>query len=464
MAYPEAEDYIRAVQQPERSFLKPGLRTAVFEVHPVFRIPMPASGNAAVVFKARVEGYDTALRFYIREDASSRERYAALGRHFAERRIEDCVAHPTWVDGAISLNDASWPMVRMTWVDGRTLEAYVGHLASTGNTSALASLAAAWRGLVARLQDAEFAHGDLQHGNVLVDTSSSLRLVDFDGSWIGAFSGGPPPHETGHPNYQRTGREWGRWMDTFPGLVIYTALLTLSRRPASWEQLHNGENMLFSAEDFTPPFQTRTWKTVAGVQDAEVEQVAERLKQACTSGWRAGDTLESLLTRPRIEGRQSPTTDEVLPYPGGPVPSYPMDWWQRTGAAAPGPEAVGAAAGRASGAPPAPPARGPMPPPPPKMGPGASDTGGTSPDAPSFARTAPGRTWYSGASGPASRRPPHAPDRPPAGHRPPVVKVLPVFLLVFGLTAVITGSVGAAVVSALIATALMVFLLPRRKT
>ena len=69
-----------------------------------------------------------------------------------------------------------------------------------------------------------------------------LRLVDFDDSWIPAFAGGRPPN----PNYQRIGRTWGRWMDTFPGLVIYTSLLGLSRRPDTWRLLHNGENMLFS--------------------------------------------------------------------------------------------------------------------------------------------------------------------------------------------------------------------------
>ena len=47
-------------------------------------------------------------------------------------------------------------------------------------------------------------------------------------------------------------------MDTFPGLVIYTALLGLSRRPDSWDPLQNGENILFSDDDFAPPFRTPT--------------------------------------------------------------------------------------------------------------------------------------------------------------------------------------------------------------
>src|SRR5262249_50967830 len=158
--YPSAEDYVRAVQHPERVFGPPALRRAVFEVHPLFGIPMPASGNAAVVFKAALDGADTALRFFIREDASSRERYSALGGHFADHGIDDCVAHPTWLDDAISVNGGTWPVVQMSWVDGRTLDAYVGHLAGAGNAGALSCLARTWRARAAPPQSARLGPRD----------------------------------------------------------------------------------------------------------------------------------------------------------------------------------------------------------------------------------------------------------------------------------------------------------------
>src|SRR4051812_33209351 len=325
MAYPNAEEYVRAVQQPEQVFQVTALRRAVFDVHPLFGIPMPASGSAAVVFRARVEGTDSALRFFIREDASSRERYAALGESFREHRMEDCVASAAWVDDAIAVNGSTWPMVQMQWVEGRTLDAYVGYLAATANVEALSQLAGIWRSLVGRLQNADFAHGDLQHGNVLVDSSSSLRLVDFDGSWVPALRDGPPPNETGNPNYQRPGREWGCYMDTFPGLVIYTALLALSRRPESWERLHNGENLLFSRQDFSPPFRTPAWELVAGIGDPEVDHAAQRLIQACASDWRAQDTRAALPGTPPVAG-PPPRPPQQAPARYGP-PARPSPAW-----------------------------------------------------------------------------------------------------------------------------------------
>ena len=99
-------------------------------------------------------------------------------------------------------------------------------LVSGSNTAALTTLAGRWRELVALLQRSEFAHGDLQHGNVMVDQEGRLRLVDFDGVWIPQLSGQSPPSEFGHPNYQHPlHHHWDRWLDTFSALVIYLSLI-----------------------------------------------------------------------------------------------------------------------------------------------------------------------------------------------------------------------------------------------
>jgi hypothetical protein len=486
-AYPNAEDYVRAVQHPERVFGLPVLRRAVFEVHPLFGIPMPASGNAAVVFKAALDGADTALRFFIREDAASRERYSALGRHFADRGIDDCVAHPTWLDGAVSVNGGTWPVVQMSWVDGRTLDAYVGHLAGAANAGALYSLARSWRELVARLQAAEFAHGDLQHGNVLIDTSSTLRLVDFDGSWVAAFRGEPPPNETGHPNYQRTGREWGRWMDTFPGLVVYTALLALARQPEWWAQLHNGENMVFSAEDFDPPFRTRTWQLLHDLRDPEVLLATERLKQACDPAWRASGTLEALLgSRPQVEVLEPRQQATAAPFPGIGVPGGPVRWWEPAAVTASGPpppqqtappQRVAQSQGAQSQTAAAPPVTGSaMPPPPPKTAPAARSQL-TVP----FATSRPTTAWYAQSAPPGvpsssagqqpSPRPGRKRGKPSRRHRSVGSTAVRV-LTIAGLAGVLMGAaaggdagnrLAAAFVTALIAAGFALLVLRRIK-
>jgi Ser/Thr protein kinase RdoA (MazF antagonist) len=72
-------------------------------------------------------------------------------------------------------------MIWMQWVEGRTLDRY---LVQGPDREAIGVLAESWRDPVRRMQTARFAHGDLQHGNVLVDGDGTPRLVDFDCSWI----------------------------------------------------------------------------------------------------------------------------------------------------------------------------------------------------------------------------------------------------------------------------------------
>jgi eukaryotic-like serine/threonine-protein kinase len=384
-AYPDSEDYVRAVQRPDLVMRTAMLRRAVFELHPLYGIPMPASGNSAVVFKARIDGKDQALRFFIREDASSGERYAALGHHVATHSLAHCVAGTSWIDDAIEINGRTWPVIQMDWIDGRTLDSYVGHLVERHDVAALQVLATNWRDHIRRLQTAEFAHGDLQHGNILVDTSSELRLVDLDGSWIPRFHGEPAPSETGHPNYQRTGRTWGRWMDTFPGLVIYTGLLALSRQPGVWRALHNGENIVFAHNDFRPPFSTRAWQLLTAIQNPEVAHAVERLRDCCSPGWNADGSLEDLLGRQRVLVQRTPP----------PVYDNPdIPWWEKTAAARPGGPA--------------------MPPPPPKPVPVAGST-----SRPPFVGAFPTGGWYGQAPAPRGvTGRPGAAKGFPAGPRP----------------------------------------------
>ena len=348
MAYPSAIDYFSAVQHPAHAFRLTSLKTAEFARDPLMQTPIFASGNSAVVFKATVDGNSQALRFFIREDASTRDRYTAFGNYFRDHDLTDCVAASEWLDNAIDINGSTWPVLRMQWVDGRTLDSHVGELVQNDNRKALEELAFEWRRLVARLQAARFAHGDLQHGNVLVEATGSLRLVDFDGSWIAPFEGRQqPPNEQGHPNYQPRNRTWGEWMDTFPGLLVYVSLLALSRNTQPWRDLYDEDNLLFQRADFAPPYQTRAWNQMAGIGDDQVDRMLQLLRQTCADSWKAG-RLEDLLQasgvgitdwvweleRKRSGRRQPATTPEPVTQPEGTrTLSHPRSsgdvWWRQ---------------------------------------------------------------------------------------------------------------------------------------
>ena len=328
-AYPAAGDYYKAVQAPSRAFTVPKLQAAEFVWDSLG--PTLARGSSAVVFQASVEGQPQALRCYIRNDASSRDRYSALDAYLAANDLSPHVSGTTWLDGAIQVNRATWPVLTMDWIDGRTLNEYVDFLVTSSNTAALTTLAAKWRALVGLLQNSEFAHGDLQHGNVMVDQDGRLRLVDFDGVWIPPLAGQSPPTEFGHPNYQHPLQHvWDRWLDTFSALVIYLSLVALGKDPSLWLALYNSKNLLFAKNDFFPPFKTEAWKQLAAMGDPQVDELVRRLQECCDPDWVSTKSLEMTLDQQAVTPARQPIPAE-------------QRWWEKKPVAAAGSAVAGSA-------------------------------------------------------------------------------------------------------------------------
>lgn len=331
--YPAPTDYFKAVQFPAQAFTVEGLRRATFSVDGL-GLPTLAMGTSAVVFQATVGESPKALRFFIRNDASTGDRYGTLGEYLNNHDLSPYVSPTTWLDAAIQVNGATWPVLQMEWIDGRTLDQYVDFLATGSETSALTTLAGRWRELITRLQQAEFAHGDLQHGNILVDQEGQLRLVDFDGIWIPALADKATPTESGHENYQHPRHKgaiaWGRWLDTFSALVIYLSLVALSKDPGLWQPLYNSKNLLFRQADFLPPYDTQAWKLLAALDDPEVDHLARRLVECCDPAWVPNTSLEATIDQPWWEkqgalqitqGTATPEADGSGSH--GPGPSVP---------------------------------------------------------------------------------------------------------------------------------------------
>ncbi|MGD0068076.1 MAG: AarF/UbiB family protein [Streptosporangiaceae bacterium] len=460
--YPSAGDYTRALQNPAKVFSHPSLREAEFT--PGLGGPFCTSGTSAVVFPARIDDKQQALRCYLRDDAATPERYAALDRFVTGSSLGQFIGTVTWYRKEVQVNGDRWPVLKMDWIDGQHLNDYAGYLAEEEDTVALSALAGRWLEMVNELQSAQFAHGDLQHGNVLVDTGRRLRLVDFDSVWLPNLRGQAPPTESGHSNFQPPGLtadgRWGLYMDTFAGLAVYLALTVLSKRPQLWEKFNSGDNILFERADFVPPHDTDVWRSIAALGDSEVDRIADKVKECCVPGWRPDQTLAQGIAPGTVHARRSrwwenggqtvgetaalpplptrsyqspiasqagsakppaaPTTPASVPPPRPGAPRRPGQWWSnQPGQAASTPTV---------GWPPQPPPVTPAPPPPPPAS--------TPLIRPTTRRTRPPSTR-------ASRTPTPPPSRTPARQEPKTParrRRRPVFVTV-GLVFIVLGLV-----------------------
>ena len=184
----------------------------------------------------------------------------------------------------IKIKGQWYPIVKMEWVEGKTLHTYIAQLfkdgQQAGDTDALRRLADQWRALMANLRQRHIAHGDLQHGNVLVTPRGDLRLVDYDGMFVPSLKG-QPSHELGHANYQhpqRTATDYNEHLDNFAALVIYTSLVALVYDPGLWEKFHTGENLIFSAPDFKAPQKSPVFERLYRSSESLVRELSQKLR------------------------------------------------------------------------------------------------------------------------------------------------------------------------------------------
>ncbi len=149
------------------------------------------------------------------------------------------------------------------------------------------------------------AHGDLQHGNVLLVPGTRagtlhLRLIDYDGLCIPALAE-QPSGEVGHPNYQHPERlsegTYNAEMDRFSHLLIYSALRCLqSGGKELWERHDNGENLLFRQDDFAAPTDSALLRELWSLPDADARTLIGHLLLASLAPIEEVPLLDDLLS------------------------------------------------------------------------------------------------------------------------------------------------------------------------
>ena len=328
-AWPDLTEYHEAVQHPQRAFADSGLKTVTLELDR-FGMPKPATGGNAVVYKASHPGgflwlfkKTWAIRCFLRPISDHAERYEAISKHLRRVRLPYDVNFQFLKQG-IQIRSKWFPIVKMQWARGDLLHSYVEkHLRFPGVLTALRDK---WATLVRHLEAAHVAHGDLQHGNILV-RSGSIQLVDYDGMWVPALKGRHAT-ETGHRAYQhpeRSGQDYGQEIDRFSALVIYLSLAALERDVTLWERFHTGDNLIFVREDFQQAGRSAVWQQLSRIGSREIDRLTAALAAMVEQHPMEVNNLESV-----FRNLASTPAQRVAPKPA-PVPAPAVPSWMQKG-------------------------------------------------------------------------------------------------------------------------------------
>src|ERR1043165_4813087 len=186
MPWPSSIEYAEAIQHPHLCFSDNDLRQSVATLD-VLGLPQPCTGNFAVVFKLTTPGQATpwAVKCFVREIADLHKRYESISSHLKGNSLPFMVAFE-YLERGIRVKGKWYPILKMAWAQGKLLNVFIReHLTKPDKLTELAQL---WRKLACDLRKAGVAHGDLQHGNVMLVPgflhNVQLKLIDYDGMFV----------------------------------------------------------------------------------------------------------------------------------------------------------------------------------------------------------------------------------------------------------------------------------------
>lgn len=273
--WPTPQDYSEAVQNPSLNFMDEGVKSCEAVLNEL-GIPRVASGMFASVYEFKSEKEQWAVRCFTTRLKDQQERYKAISSFILADDLPYTVDFHYLEDG-IKCGDTWFPILKMTWVAGQTLDAYVRE--NLRNFNGLQRLRVEFQIMMEKLKANGVAHGDLQHGNILI-SSDQLYLVDYDGFYVPELAG-RHNNELGHPNYQhpkRSEKYFGPYLDNFSAHVIDLSLLCLIEDPFLWQRFNGGDEcLLFRNKDFADPDGSKLISALQRHESGRIRAAVNRL-------------------------------------------------------------------------------------------------------------------------------------------------------------------------------------------
>ncbi|MFF2556679.1 AarF/UbiB family protein [Nocardia sp. NPDC058058] len=332
--FPTAGNYQEALQNPKVCFTDPDLANSVPELTKL-RQPRAISGAFASVFPfTRTDTGDRyAIKCFTRHIPDQQSRYRAISDKLSGLSITE-LSQPwkigfEYLPDAVLVGTTRYPVLKMEWAQGITLSAWLD--AHHTDHLEVGRLADRFAQLITDLERHGIAHGDLQHGNLLVADDGTLRLLDYDGMFVPALSGFGGT-ERGHRNYQSPNRgdqDFGTTMDRFSSWVIYFALKAVAIDPDLWLQLHepHGEYLLLTEQDFKNPAASPRFPALLSHADNAIQGLADHLRVLA---------YQPLAALPSLAAGARPVAPAPAAPAAAPVGNGVHPAWMTTGHLSPG--------------------------------------------------------------------------------------------------------------------------------
>lgn len=250
---PSCIDYITSIETPQLLKAKELKGGAVVLKNGK---PLRYAGGFCVVFPYYLQNNKkVAVRCWIAHVSDADKRSYQISTQLKKSGLPYFVGFE-YIPQGIATALGVFPIIIMDWIEAMPLKEYLKkHL---NDPDRLIDLANQFLQMSKDLHSAGFSHGDLQHGNIMINPNGKLFLVDYDSMFVPGLEN-VPDEIKGLSGYQHPGRNKQIWLspksDYFSELIIYSSILAIAHHPSLWNELEieDTETLVFSQDDLDYP-------------------------------------------------------------------------------------------------------------------------------------------------------------------------------------------------------------------
>jgi len=282
--YPMISDYKNAIIHLNKRALSLGSYNYVHENN-FSPKPKFTSGTYAVVFKVKNTKNNCfyALKCFTKQVKQRKKRYKAISNYLKDKNIS-CFIDYEYLNNELYITSniakpGEYPVLKMDWIDGSTLGEIIEGACNNNDRNTLKQMISKWDNLCDTLIVNKIAHGDLKHDNIIVTNNFDLKLVDYDGMFVPKLKG-LNATEIGCSSYQHPNRSFAFFnenLDYFSMIVIKISLIALYHLPKLYLKYNNGENIIFTKNDFLNISKSQLIKELTSINDEDIQLLIKLL-------------------------------------------------------------------------------------------------------------------------------------------------------------------------------------------
>ena len=227
------------------------------------------TGGFTVVFPVKTHHEKWAFRCWHTEMGNVRDRFKIIS-DYINGLNSSYFCNFYYCDKGLVVDGKLFPTTRMKWVNGETINQYM--INNAKNKEKMLSLAEKFIAMIDFLHSHHIAHGDLQHGNIIIE-NDELKLVDYDSLFVPGLEGESDiiigKAEFQHPNRKQL-KIASEKLDFFSELTIYISILAIAYQPTIIEEFPIDDSLLFQSSDWLDFEGSKIYKTLKAIGNKDI--------------------------------------------------------------------------------------------------------------------------------------------------------------------------------------------------